>query len=208
MTSRRSLLATVPVLLALDGCASASLWPQPPPQPELFTLDAGVPAAAPVTSPADGRSRPSLVVGAPRAAAGHDDARIAYQRRAQQIEYFAYARWVDAPARMLAPLIVAALQRSGAFASVVPAAAATTAELRLDTELVRLLHDFSTEPGRERLTLRATLIDAPRRRVLATREFDVVEGVVSPDPYGGVIAAQRAVQRLLVELVDFCAPAR
>lgn len=202
MTTRRSLLLAAVPLGA--GCAADSLWPKPPPQPALFTLES-MPGAADSPVQAAPKERPSLAVATPRAAAGYDGSPIAYLRRAQQIEYFAYARWVEAPAQMLAPLIVGALQRSGAFSAVVRASAAMAAELRLETELIRLLHDFTTEPSQVRLTLRATLIDARQRRVRATREFDATESAASEDPYGGVVAAQRAVQRVLADLVSFCA---
>lgn len=206
MTTRRSMLMAVTALPACAGCATDSLWPKPPPLPALYALESDpvpVPAAPSAAQP----QRPSIVVATPRAAPGYDGNQIVYQRRAQQIEHFAFARWVDSPAQMLASLVVATLQRSGSFSVVVSASAATAAELRLDIELIRLLHDFTVEPSRVRLTLRATLIDAPRRRVLATREFDVSETATSDDPYGGVVAAQRAVVRALAELATFCSAA-
>ena len=204
MTARRSsAIALMAALLLLGGCG-ASLWPKPPPQPELFTLDGG--ASAVIAAPAPGtQTRPTLIVATPRAASGYDTSRIAYRRRALEIEYFAYARWVDAPAQMLAPLIVDALQRSGSFAAVVPAPTSAAAELRLDTELIRLLQEFGAQPSRVHLTLRAVLIDTARHRVIATREFDLSEVAPSDDPYGGVVAAQRAVQRMLPDLAGFCA---
>lgn len=201
--SRSLKLAVYAFALLLAGC-SASLLPKPPPQPELFTLDGGAPADAP-TRPAGSAIGPTLVVATPRAAAGYDSTQMVYQRRAQEVEHFAYARWVDTPAQMLAPLIVDALQRSAAFAAVVQAPTSAATDLRLDTEVIRLQHDFSVVPSRVRLTLRAVLLDAARHRVLATRDFDLDEDAASADPYGGVVAAQRAVQRMLAQLSAFCA---
>jgi cholesterol transport system auxiliary component len=53
--------------------------------------------------------------------------------------------------------------------------------------------------------VRAQLIDVGARRVLASAEFDETEVAPSDDPYGGVIAANRALGRLLERLAEFCA---
>jgi cholesterol transport system auxiliary component len=193
-------------LSLLGGCAS--LLPKPAATPALFALDDAL-SAAPSTarSPPPGASLPTLIVDAPRAAAGFDTTHIVYVRRANELEFFALNQWVDAPARMLAPLIVRALERKGAFRAVLLAPTAVAAELRLDTEVVRLQQEFIGAPSRVRLTLRAVLIDTATRRVVASREFDASVPSASEDPYGGVVAANLAAQRLLAELAAFCAEA-
>jgi len=159
--------------------------------------------------PAAGAPRPKrdlvLEVAVPRARPGFDTPQMAYTQRANALEYFAKSRWADTPARMLAPLFAQSLERSGAFRAVVQAPSLAAAELRLETEIVRLQQDFSAKPSRVRLTLRAQLIDADARRVLASAEFDETEAAPSDDPYGGVIAANRALGRLLERLTQFCA---
>ena len=44
-----------------------------------------------------------------------------------------------------------------------------------------------------------------RYRVLAWREFDATVPSASENPYGGVLAANRAIQTVLGELSAFCA---
>jgi cholesterol transport system auxiliary component len=146
-----------------------------------------------------------LAISVPRARAGFDTPQMAYERRPHELEYYARNRWADAPSRMLAPLLEQALQASGGLRGVVPASSPAAADLRLDVELVRLLQDFATRPSRIRLTVHAQLIDVGSRRVLATREFDEIENAPSDDAYGGVIAANRALERLLGRMIDFCA---
>jgi hypothetical protein len=58
-----------------------------------------------------------------------------------------------------------------------------------------------------RFTLRAYIVDNTTRRVLAWREFDETFAAASEDPYGGVVAANRAVQSVLEQLASFCAEA-
>ena len=161
----------------------------------------------PVSTAAPQRPKRELVleVSAPRARPGFDTPLMAYTQRPNALEYFARNRWADTPARMLAPLIAQALERSSGFRAVVQAPSIAVADLRLDTELVRLQQDFGARPSRILFTLRAQLIDGGTRRVLATAEFDETEAATSDDPYGGVTAANRALGRLLERLAEFCA---
>ena len=189
----------------LAGCGS--LLPKPSPAPALFALDDAASLADTVPGLAPPAGAPTLIVSTPRAAAGFDTPRIVYLRQAHELETFAYSQWVDTPARMLAPLIAKAIERTGAFRAVLLAPTAAAAELRLDTELVRLQHEFLVQPSRVRLTLRAVLIETATRRVVAWREFDASVPAASADPYGGVVAANQAVKALLAELAAFCAQA-
>ena len=50
-------------------------------------------------------------------------------------------------------------------------------------------------------------MDSTTRRVLAWRVFDESVAAASDDPYGGVVAANRAVQTVLEQLAVFCATA-
>lgn len=194
-------------LAALTGCTSG-LLPKPQVQAALFALDDTTPSAArAIAPPRAAASAPTLVVDAPRAAAGFDTTHIVYVRRAHEIEYFAHSEWVDAPAQMLAPLLVRALEQSGAFRAVLRAPSAAAADLRLDTELIRLQQGFDSTPSRVRLTLRAVLTDVATRRVVAAREFDASVAAPSDDPYGGVAAANLAAKRVLADLAAFCAEA-
>lgn len=195
----------------LAGCG-ASLLPKPAPPAALFALDDAGPFAVPiavpfaaVSLPQPGASAPTLLVSTPRAAAGYDSSHIVYQRQAHGIEYFAVNQWVDTPAQMLAPLMVRSIERSGAFRAVLHAPAGVAGELRLDTEIVRLQQEFGNPPSRVRLTMRAVLVDTATRRVVASREFEAVVAASSDDPYGGVVAANGAVQQVLTELARFCA---
>jgi cholesterol transport system auxiliary component len=191
-----SAFAVWAVLLA--GCVG-----MPPPQaeaPTTYVLD-----ARPAQKPARALQDVVLAVSVPRARAGYDTAQMAFVRAPYELEYFAKSRWADTPSRMLAPLLVQALEQAGGFRAVVQAPNAVPADLRLDTELVRLRQNFGTRPPQIELALRAQLVDVRSRRVLATAEFDEVEPTTREDAYGGVVAANRALQRILVRLADFCA---
>ena len=201
---------TLVVLLTLVSSCSR-LMPKPVPQPTYYTLDA---ASTPRRS-SDARaavsrdvpnagSSPTLVINPPRAASGFDSQRMIYVRQAHQLEYFAHNQWIDTPARMLAPLLVAAIEPSGAFDAVLLSTTGASGDLRLDTEILRLQQDFSSNPSKVRFTLRAYLVDATTRRVLARRDLDASVATASDDPYGGVVAANAAVQSVLEQLASLC----
>ena len=189
-------------IVLLAGCSG--LLPKPPPQATLLALDDGGVEVATIAR----ASRPTaatLVVEAPRAAAGYDTRNIAYTRRAHEVEYYALHQWVDTPAHMLAPLMVRALQRGGAFRTVVQAPSAASGEWRLETELLQLQQDYTQTPSRVSLRLRALLVDSATRRALAAKEFNISVLAASEDPYAGAAAANGAVRQLLAELATFCA---
>lgn len=196
----RALSTALPVLLA--GCAG--LLPEPEPPPAFYSLDVFAPVLRPAAALAASRGA-TLVVNAPSAAPGFDSQRIIFVRKPHELEYFAHSQWVDTPARMLAPLIVAAIEKTGAFHAVAHAPSSALGDMRLDTEIIRLQQVFLQSPSRVHFTLRATLVDSATRRVLATREFDGYATALSENPYGGVLAANKVVASVLDELAAFCA---
>jgi cholesterol transport system auxiliary component len=146
-----------------------------------------------------------LLVAQPSAAPGYDSAHMLYQRRPQQLEAFAFHEWVEPPARLLAPLMLRALQDTGAFRAVLLAPTSGAGALRLETELVGLQQDFTVQPSVVRLSLRAVLIDLATRRVIATQVFGASAAAGRDDPVAGVAAAQQVTQRVLLELATACA---
>ena len=204
--ARSLALAIVAAALTLMAACSA-LKPKPVPPPAFFALDGGLAAALPApraVSSGGTATAPTLLINPPQAGAGFDSQRIIYMRQAHQLEYFAHSEWVDTPARMLAPLIVSALDRAGVFRAVVATPTAAAADLRLDTEVVRLQHEFGSAPSRVRLTLRATLTDNATRQVLAQVDLDNRADAASEDAYGGVVAANHATRVMLQTLAVFC----
>lgn len=193
----------------LGGCSS--LLPPPLPPDNIYLLEARMAPISPsVSTPDDARSaqqHPGLVleVSMPRARAGFDTAQMVWVQQAHELKVYSRNRWADTPARMLAPQLVQTLERSGIFHAVVQAPSTVSAMLRLDTELVRLQQDFSVRPSRVQLTLSTQLIDIGTRRVIASAEFDETENAVTEDAYGGVRAANVALERLLAKLAAFCA---
>lgn len=203
--TRFAALAPTAVILALlvGGC---SILPAQSPPDNLYLLEA---AKAPVSAPAQPVSalKPGLVlaVNMPRARAGFGTAQMVWVSQAHRLDTYSRNRWADTPARMLAPLLVQTLERSGAFSAVVQSPSGVGVGLRLDTEIIRLQQDFTVQPSEVRFTLGAQLVDLATRRVIAAAEFDEVEKCETENAYGGVLAANRALERVLVRLAAFSA---
>jgi cholesterol transport system auxiliary component len=190
----------VPAALATLALAGCTLLPPPgAPPPSLFVLAPASEGAAPPDA-----SAPGIEIAPPGARPGFDGPRIAYVTRAFEIQFFARHQWLEAPARMLAPLLAEALERGGRFQAIQGGESGASA-LRLETEIVALQQEFTAQPSRVRFTLRARLLDPSERRVLGNSVFEAVEPSASEDPYGGVVAANRAVARALEQLADWCA---
>jgi cholesterol transport system auxiliary component len=196
-------------IAVLSLCACGSLSTPAAPSAAYYTLGKAGSVKEPVTTVSAplSSSAPTLIINPPHAAAGFDSPRIIYLRQPFKLEYFANSEWVEPPARMLGPLLVTAIESSAAFRAVVLTPGAASGDLRLDTMIVRLQHEFQSQPSQIRFALRATLVDDKTRRVLAWREFEAVAPASSEDARGGVLAANQAVETVLGELSVFCAQA-
>lgn len=193
---RRALRVLTSALL-LAGCAG--ITPPPVASETIYVLE-----ALRATKPAHIKRNLVLAISEPQTRPGFDTPQMAYVQQPHELNYFVTSRWADTPARMLGPLLVQAMEQTGSFRAVVQTPSVVPADVRLDTELIRLQHDFVTRPSRVQLTLRAQLIDVRGQRVLAVKQFDESENAAKDNAYGGVTAANRVLQRMLDQLADFC----
>lgn len=195
----RAALLLTSALLA--GCAAvgnnadtASYW-----------LDAEI---GPAGAVAGRRAADAVLRVAPvRAEAAFDTVQIAYSLTPSALAYYRDSRWVDTPARMLEPVLTRALERSGLFRAVLSGPSAARADYTLTVTLVELRQVFTVSPSRTRLTLRAELVDSRSARLLAARRFEQVEDAAADNAAAGVDAANRALRRLLPQLLEFVAGA-
>lgn len=195
-------LSAIALTLVVSGCGV--FGPTDGEQPAFYSLDAVQYAVAKQSEPEFTASRrPTLIVNPTHAAAGYDSQHILYMRKPHQLEYYAHSEWIDTPARMLIPLIVAAIEQSGGYQAVVLTPSAAVGELRLDTEIVRLHYELDRQPSRVHFTLRAYIVDTKSRQVLGWREFDESVGLETAGPYGVVVASNRAVHNVLEKLTVF-----
>jgi cholesterol transport system auxiliary component len=188
------------VLLAAVALAAGCTALQPPraESPTLYVLDAQPPRMA-----ARVRRDAVIEVAVPRAWPGFDTPQIAYVREPHRVDYFANSRWADTLPQMLGPLLVRAIEETGSFRAVVPLRGNVAADVRLDTEIVRLAQNFATRPSRVEMTLHVQLTDVRARRVVASATFEDAETAPSENAAGGVAAANALLARMLGRVAEF-----
>jgi len=196
-------LGIVAAVLGLTACTA--LRPATSTTPVFYSLETQPRQAAPVASAMSARSLPTLIINPVHAAPGFDSQRLMYVQKDHTLAYFAHSEWVDTPARLLGPLLVAVIESTDAFGAVIATPTSIAGDLRLDTTILRLQHNFQTHPSRVQFTLRAYLSDEKTRRVLAWREFSAEALAPSDNAQGGVSAANEAVQDVLAQLAQFLA---
>jgi len=194
-------------MVVLAACTlTACVLPRPTDSPvHTFVLTTEEPERGLVAPLSRANTQGVLLVGVPQAAAGFEQPRMAYLERPSEVNYYATHFWVDAPSRMLAPLLIRALEQSGYWRVVVPMPSALRADHQLDVSGLVVQQEFLQKPSQSRVRLRAQLTDLKTQRVMGARSFDRLEPAPSEDAYGGVLAANRAMSAVLAAVNDWIA---
>ena len=146
---------------------------------------------------------PILIINTPKAAAGFDTRRIMYTRAPHQLEYFARNEWIDTPAQLLRPLMISAIEKTSAFNAVLTKQSVIASDLRLESEVIKLVQDFSTKPSHVQFRLRVSMIDNATQHIIAMQEFNEHVNANTDNPIGGVLAANVAINQALDKLSIF-----
>ena len=194
-------------MVVLAACTlTACVLPRSTDSPvHTFVLTAEEPERGLVAPLSRANTQGVLLVGVPQAAAGFEQPRMAYLERPSEVNYYATHFWVDAPSRMLAPLLIRALEQSGYWRVVVPMPLALRADHQFDVSGLVVQQEFLQKPSQSRVRLRAQLTDLKTQRVMGARSFDRLEPAPSEDAYGGVLAANRAMSAVLAAVNDWIA---
>ena len=127
---------------------------------------------------------------------------MAYVEAPNRIDYFAYHEWADTPARMMLSLLERRLDASGLFRAVMTTSGAVIPDLRLDTKIFTLQQVFDSTGSRAEIRAKIMLYDIEASELLLAKTFELSEPADASNPEAGVAAANRAVERLLSELID------
>ena len=190
---RFSRLALVAALaLPLGACALAGAVNSPP--PALYQLQA--------PSAVQGSVLPlQLVVEEFSTPAAIDTARIVFRPTANELKYFAGARWADRTPRMISTLLIETLSKSG-FAGVT----GQGGQARVDYTLAGDIRAFAVEgaqgsAAREvNVTLFVRIIRAKDREIIASREFASRQPVAASGMESIVTAYDKALSAVLTDI--------
>jgi cholesterol transport system auxiliary component len=184
-------------LLLLPACSFFSpVKPEPTTSYMLTTLP------QPVTKKAT--RRVTLFVSQPSTSQIYDTTQMVYQEKPFQLAYFAKNRWAAPPAQMLQLLLIQALQNTHYFYAVNAPSTAVKYDFLLNTQLLLLKQQFFTHSSRVFITLQAQIIKTANNQIIATKQFTLAVPAPENTPYGGVIAANQAVAKILTQIVSYC----
>jgi len=145
----------------------------------------------------------TILVSYPEAVAGYQTGQMLYIKKPFELSAFANNAWVDQPANMIFPLIVQSLQCSGYFYAVASSPHAEETDYRLDTQLIELQQNFLKKPSVIDVVVKIVLTQTRDNRVVASRLIHQQAICPTDTPYGGVIAANRAIQKVTAEITQF-----
>ena len=192
----RRLRVLLPCIAILSGCTVFGAVDVPP--VTTYTLSE-TPLIQPLTGSAVGILSVSPVV----ATYGFESNEMIYQPASYQFAAFSENAWFAPPAVMISPLIMKTLRQTHHFAGVVSSSSGASAYL-LNTHLIALYQDFTVNPSQVVLILNLTLIDEKTGKILLSDQ-EISERVPSQKntPYGGVVAANQALDQALIKMVKF-----
>jgi cholesterol transport system auxiliary component len=99
--------------------------------------------------------------------------------------------------------LVRSLETTGLWRAVVSVPTAVRGDYQLDISSLVLQQEFLTQPSRTHVLLRAQLVEMKEQRVMGARTFEALEPAPSDDAYGGVLAANHAVAKVLQAVEDW-----
>lgn len=145
----------------------------------------------------------TLLVSEPTAQPGYDSDQIIYLKCPYELKAFSKNKWIAPPNEMLTSLISQSLRNTCFFRAVVTPPFSGESQYKLETRLMKLQHEFFFCPSRVRIILHAVLIDTNCHQAIGEKVFEVVVLAPKNNPYGGVIAANKAVRIILEQVAGF-----
>jgi len=184
-------------LFLLAGC---SLAPIKSPPVSYYQLDSRY-ATVPTTS--RHAVNYTLLVSEPVADPGYQTNAMIYIEKPYQLRSFSYNRWVSPPANMLLSVLSNRLRQMNYFKAVMMPPFGGTTEYRLDTQIIAFQQEFLQPTSEFHIILQATLVNNRTNKIIASRRFEKIVSSQSNDSYGGVLAANKAVDNITDSIARF-----
>ena len=159
--------------------------------------------ALPKHTPISLQHKQSILVTNTVAEPSYNTDQMVYTKKPFEISYFAKHFWVSPPAKMITPLLVQTIIQTKRFHAVLAPPFSGETDYRLDTQLLSLRQEFLTRPSRIRIAIQAEVFSNKKNKVIASHLFQTVTLASRDEPYAGVIAANKGMQKLLTQLAGF-----
>ncbi len=149
------------------------------------------------------RAKVSILVSPPEAMAGNQTDQMRYIKIPYQLDAFVHNAWVSSPSSMLYPLMMQSLQSTGYFYAVASGPYIDHADYRLDTQIITLHQNFLIQPSVVELTTKIMLTHIADQRLVSSHVISERTRCPADTPYGGVVAANKAVKLFTEKLSTF-----
>lgn len=147
--------------------------------------------------------RKSVLVLMPVAAPAYTSEKMIYQNVPYKLSSYANSEWAAPPSHLLLPILAGAVRATGDFYAVMTPPFSGHADYLLVTKLLTFQQEFFKPVSQERVVIDASIIKMSTNRVVASRVFKSIVNAPSNDPYGGVLAANIAVNKLARRISTF-----
>jgi cholesterol transport system auxiliary component len=146
------------------------------------------------------KTNKSILITTPIAAPGYETAEMIYVMVPYQLKSYANHHWVSSPAQLLLPLLADRVRATGYFKGVVTSPFSGGTSYQLNTQLLVLQQEFLQPQSVVRLTMQATLMNGETGKMIASRVFEAVVSTKNNNPYGGVLATNKAANQVLTQI--------
>lgn len=150
------------------------------------------------------RKNITLMVSMPTASSGYQSKKMIYNKKPFELNAFTKNQWAGPPAEMITPLLLQYLRDTGYFHAIIQPPISARRNIRLKINLLELRQDFTSKPSKVNMAIQADLIDEKNSKILNSKVFATSYFAPCDTPYGGVIAANRATNKLLQQIANFC----
>lgn len=186
------------MILALSGCSSKN-------RPvDIYTLK----YTTTLNFQASSTSTKSLKIATPRSTREIKSDNILYAPTPSQRERYAYSRWSDTPNHMLESYLVALLDNSHIFSTVLPATSTARSNLLLESTIEDFYHLVEGEKSFGIIKIRFYLIDEKSKKVISDNLFSSKAQAATVDAKGAAEALHGTLGEMEKELVDWLKTAR
>lgn len=148
-------------------------------------------------------SSKTILITTPVASPGYESPNMIYVMVPYQLRSFANHHWVASPAQLLLPLLANHVRARGYFKGVVTSPFSGGTTYQLNTQLLVLQQEFLQPQSVVRLTMQAALMNGVTGKMIASRVFEAVIPAKNNNPYGGVLATNKAANQVLTQIANW-----
>ncbi len=152
-------------------------------------------------------TRLTLYVGRTKANEAYQENDMLYVVKPFELNSFAKNEWIAPPAKMINDVLVKSLENSHVFHAITTAPYSGHSHCRVNTRLTALEQNFLSQPSEIVLSIKADVINEKTDNIIASHRFHRRERALTDTPYGGVLATNLAIKKIMTNLVKFVATA-